>query len=516
MKKLVCILLAVVMVFGLTAMTASADPVTGGTLRYGYGNGLSNAGYTPILAANAYVPYLQLAYENLITYANDGSIVGKLATAWELDAEALTITWTLREGVQFADGTPFNAEAVKINIEEYQKNNRTETANIDTVEVVDEKTVVMTMKELNSSTLESVGFFVYYVSPASLATQEGIDALATSTNGTGPFQLAEFTANSYAIYDRNPNYWQEGRPYLDSVEITVITEISTLQTAFMAEEYDIIGVSNFNPINLQELDNAGMYNALVNENGMGIGTLGLIPNSKMDSPWADPLVRRALCYAIDLNALNAAFMLGTGIMVDEWATPGAVTYNTEINHMTYNPDRAKELLAEAGYADGFDTVIISVSSLDDMFTAIANMLGKVGIRCSIKTVDGATQNQMYMDGTWEGLMPHWTTVSPDLGLYMGRHLDYNGAYYAKGIQHPDKEMELLTAIRAETDPTAKHALEWELQAAIYDAEEGSILFGRPLFVNSSVFYTQEWVHDSHIAECFSSGWDLTNCWVDAH
>ena len=272
----------------------------------------------------------------------------------------------------------------------------------------------------------------------------------------------------------------------------------------------------FSPIALQELENAGMYTALVNENGMGIGTLGLIPNSKMDSPWADPLVRRAMCYAIDVNALNAAFMLGTGTIVDEWATPGAVTYNPEINHMTYNPDRAKELLAEAGYPDGFDTVIISISSLDDMFTAVANMLAKVGIRCTIKTVDGATQNQMYMDGSWEGLMPHWTTVSPDLGLYMGRHLDYNGAYYAKGIQHPDKEMELLSAIRAETDPTAKHALEWELQAAIYDAEEGSILFGRPLFVNSSVFFTQEWVHDSHIGECFSSGWDLTDCWVDAH
>ena len=515
MKKVVSLILAAIMMLTL-AVSASADPVYGGTLRYGYANGLSNAGYTPLLAANAYVPYIQLAYENLITYDNAGNLVGKLATAWELDPEALTITWTLREGVQFADGTPFNAEAVRINIEEYQKNNRTETANIASMEVVDDKTIVMTMAELNSSTLESVGFFVYYVSPASLATQEGIDALATSTNGTGPFQLAEFVANSYAIYDKNPNYWQEGKPYLDSVSITLITEVSTMQTAFMAEEYDLIGISNFNPISLQELENTGMYNVTVNENGMGIGTLGLIPNSKIDSPWSNELVRRAMCYAIDVDALNAAFMLGTGTIVDEWATPDAVTYNKDLTHMTYNPERAKELLAEAGYADGFDTVIVSLSSLNDMFTAIANMLGKVGIRCTINTVDGATQNQMYMDGTWEGLMPHWTTVSPDLGLYMGRHLDYNGAYYAKGILHPDKEMNLLSAIRAETDPEKKHTLEKELQAAIYDAEEGSILFGRPLFVNSSKFFTQPWVNGGHIAECFSSGWDLADCWLSEH
>lgn len=92
-----------------------------------------------------------------------------------------------------------------------------------------------------------------------------------------------------------------------------------------------------------------------------------------------------------------------------------------------------------------------------MFTAIANMLDEVGIHCNIQQVDGATQNQMYMDGTWEGLMPHWTTVSPDLGLYMGRHLDYNGAYYAKGIQHPDKEMQLLEEIRRCMDPDEAQA-----------------------------------------------------------
>ena len=491
---------------------SAAGPRYGGNLRYASSTAIAAPGYAPLAAANAHLPYLTLAYENLLTYADDGSLVGKLATAWDVNPDEPSITWTLREGVQFADGEPFNAAAVKTNIEEYQANNRTEVANIASCEVIDDTHIKMNMVTYNSSTLESVGYFVFYMSPKALENNHA--ALENATCGTGPFQLSEFENNSYAVYTRNENYWQEGKPYLDSVELVFITEETTMQTAFRAGEYHVCSAGNFNPTIIQELRADGIYNETVNHNGMGVGTLGLIPNSKVDSPWADAKVRRAMCYAIDVDALNAAFMLGTGTIVDEWATPGAITYNNDINHMKYDPERAKALLAEAGYADGFDTEIMVVSFLSDMFTAISNMLGEVGIRCKINMVDSATQNQAYMDGTWVGLMPHWTTVSPDLGLYMGRHLDYNGAYYAKGIQHPDYEMGLLEDIRACTDMDQKHELEHELQKAIYDAEEGSILFGRPLFVNSSVFFMQPEVQGLKIAESFAADWDCSGAWLD--
>ena len=358
-----------------TASSAASDtapaggPKMGGTLRLCYNSPIASPGYTPRASANADLFYLTLSYENLFTYDTEGTLVPKLATAWEVDAEEPSITWTLREGVNFADGEPFNAEAVKRNIEEYQVNNRTEVANIAECQVI-------------------------------------------------------------------------------------------------------------------------------------------------DSPWADAKVRRAMCYAIDCDALNAAFLMGAAELTDQWAVPGSVTYNDNINHYTYDPERAKELLAEAGYADGFDTKITTVSAYSDMFTAVANMLAEVGIRCEIQQVDGATQNQIYADGTWEGLMPHYATVSPDLGLYMGRHLDYNSAYYAKGIQHPDKEMQLLEEIRYCMDPDQKHELEKQLQAAIYDAETGSCLFGRPLYVNTFSMYKYNYVTDDHATEAFVSAWDLSTCWLN--
>lgn len=360
---------------GSTASSAASGtapaggPKMGGTLRLCYNSPIASPGYTPRASANADLFYLTLSYENLFTYDTEGTLVPKLATAWEVDVEEPSITWTLREGVNFADGEPFNAEAVKRNIEEYQVNNRTEVANIAECQVI-------------------------------------------------------------------------------------------------------------------------------------------------DSPWADAKVRRAMCYAIDCDALNAAFLMGAAELTDQWAVPGSVTYNDNINHYTYDPERAKELLAEAGYADGFDTKITTVSAYSDMFTAVANMLAEVGIRCEIQQVDGATQNQIYADGTWEGLMPHYATVSPDLGLYMGRHLDYNSAYYAKGIQHPDKEMQLLEEIRYCMDPDQKHELEKQLQAAIYDAETGSCLFGRPLYVNTSSMYKYNYVTDDHATEAFVSAWDLSTCWLN--
>lgn len=496
---------------GAASSAPASGPKKGGTLRLCYNNPIASPGYTPRASGNAALYYLTCSHENLFTYDADGALVPKLATAWEVNAEEPSITWTLREGVQFADGEPFNAEAVKRNIEEYQANNRTEVANIAECQVIDDTHIKMLMAEPNSSTLESVGFFVFYMSPKAIDNPSSLDA---ATCGTGPFQLTEFETNAYAIYTRNDNYWQEGLPYLDSVEITVVTESSTGSTAFRANEYDMFWIGLTSPTIQQELINEGIYIKEDNQNGMGVETLGLVPNSAIDSPWADAKVRRAMCYAIDCDAINAAFLMGAAQMTDQWAVPGSVTYNDDINHYTYNPERAKELLAEAGYPDGFDTNIVTVSTYSDMFTAIANMLSAVGIRCTIQQVDAATNNQLFADGTWEGLMAHYATVSPDLGLYMGRHLDYNGAYYAKGIQHPDYEMELLEEIRRCMDTEEKHALEKELQAAIYDAETGSCLFGRPLYVNTSSMYKYDYVIDDHATEAFTASWDLSACWLN--
>ena len=117
---------------GSTAASAVAtgEPKAGGTLRLCYSSPIATPGYTPRATGNAAIYYLTLSYESLTSYDAEGNMIPNLATEWDVNTDELSITWTLREGVNFADGEPFNAEAVKRNIEEYQANNRTETANI--------------------------------------------------------------------------------------------------------------------------------------------------------------------------------------------------------------------------------------------------------------------------------------------------------------------------------------------------------------------------------------------------
>jgi len=227
MKKVISILLCIAITISLAACgsntssskaasatntaasTASTGPKTGGTLRYATNSTCTTPGYTPENTNNASLIFLTTAYESLTYYDESGKIVSKLATSWETNAKEPSITWHLREGVKFADGTDFNAAAVKTNIEEYQKVSRNETKNVASCTVIDDHTIKMTLKQWNSSTLESVGFFVYYMSPKALLD---VNALRSTSCGTGPFQVTKFESGVSVKYAANKNYWQKGKP----------------------------------------------------------------------------------------------------------------------------------------------------------------------------------------------------------------------------------------------------------------------------------------------------------------
>ena len=118
-----------------------------------------------------------------------------------------------------------------------------------------------------------------------------------------------------------------------------------------------------------------------------------------------------------------------------------------------------------------------------------------------------------MAGTWEGLTLHAASVSPDLGLYMGRHLGENAAFYGKGIQYSQEALNLLEDIQTAKTDEEKLALEYEMQNLIYNADDGQMLFGCVMSVSLPQVFKHSWLKDDNCSIYHCNTWTLADCWV---
>ncbi|MGB8452996.1 MAG: ABC transporter substrate-binding protein [Anaerocolumna sp.] len=484
---------------------------TGGTLKIGTGQSPTVIGYTPEITNNSFIQYLRCSFDSLLFYDEDGNLAPELAEKWETDSDKATITFHLRQGVKFQDGTDFNAEAVKWNMEEYQTAKRTEVSSIESIECPDDYTVVLQLGAWSSSALESIGYFVYYMSPTAVKDNGGAEWARINAVGTGPYIEKSFEQGVSVKYEKNPNYWEEGKPYLDGIEFSIISDATTLENSLVSGEIDMISYASIDQMHNNYLNSNSSFTIEQNSNGIGVESTGIIPSSaKEDDPFYNDKVRQAFCYAIDAdNIVNA---LGYGLLTrtNQWAAPNAKTYNPEVKGYTYDPDKAKSLLTEAGYADGFDTTLWCPTGSDNWAAAIADNLNAVGIRAKVEIVDAAKAFDLMSNG-WEGIFFHWASIGPDLGLYMGRHLDPNGAYYSKGIKHPQDCLDLLTAIRTAKDDESKLSTEMELQKKIYD---DYALFGLPLYITPVAAIKQAYVMDDNYTKYHVASWTPARTWLD--
>lgn len=208
----------------------------------------------------------------------------------------------------------------------------------------------MILKSWNQLHAGGRRFLVYYMSPAAL---EDVDSLRSTSCGTGPFKVTEYNPGVSIKYTKNENYWQDGKPYLDGVEYYIVDEPTTRASAFQAGEYDIIKMDNLTVASqIKEMGSTSFGKIIheTNKSGQGLTGTGLIPNSAdPNSPFADSRVRLAMAEAIDADALCQAFGYGMLTPTNQWAAPGAITYNTVWMPSHYDVDHAKQLLSEAGY-----------------------------------------------------------------------------------------------------------------------------------------------------------------------
>lgn len=367
--------------------------------------------------------------ETLLELTPDGNIVPKLAESYEVSADGRVWTLRLRRGITFHDGTPFNAEAVKYNIERIidPANAVTFAFLLDAVtevRVVDEYTVQLVTSEpfapmINHLTHSATGI----QSPA--AIERYGDDYAQNPVGTGPFMFKEWIAGDHITLVRNPNYW--GDPaQVEEVVFRVVPEDGARMLMVQTGEAHV--AVRVPPEMISVLDRDPNI-TVVRTPSVRVIYVALNNYQRADgprNPFADVRVRQAVNYAVDNAAINEFILGGVGRALDAPVAPGVFGYQP-IFQYEYNPEKARQLLAEAGYPNGFRTQLYSPNGryLKDIEVAeaVQAQLAEVGIIAEIVTMEWATYLQTTNQPPEENPAPMmllgWGTVTgdADYGLY---------------------------------------------------------------------------------------------------
>ncbi|MCL0078239.1 glutathione ABC transporter substrate-binding protein [Dehalococcoidia bacterium] len=404
----------------------------------------------------------------LIDQDKDGSPLPYLAESWEFSPDALTLTLYLRRNVKFHDGTPFNAEAAKFNLDRFLRPGvpfRFLIDRIIEVEVVDEYTVNLHLSEPFAPILLHLSHeFVAIHSPTAVKAP-GPDGVIENPVGTGPFKLAEWIHGERLVLVANENYWG-GRPYLDEIVFEIVPEIGARVAMLEAGDAHMAWIVPPHDAPRLEADPAI---TVLRKPGPRMIYLGL--NNQLP-PFDDVRVRHAINYAIDREAIVDRILLGVGEVADAPIAPGIFGHHP-VGPWPYNPERARELLAEAGFPDGFDTVLLHPTGRYMMDVAVAEaihaMLADVGIRARLVTKEWAAflafltrpVEEAVVDPAVEMFFIGWGTITgdADYGLYMTLHPDMWVPVGRNRVFYYNRQVgRLLEEARAELNPDKRAEL----------------------------------------------------------
>jgi peptide/nickel transport system substrate-binding protein len=448
------------------AVLAQAAPRKGGTLRLAIP--YNPAAVDPMTGRN--LPDFNVLYavfDALIDYVPQTlELKPGLAKSWAF-TDTKTLVLELVDNVNFHDGTPFNAEAVKFNLERYKSDPRSnvkaDIASVDSVEVTGKSQVTLKLNRPNaglpSILTNRIGLIV---SPKSIADKGG--NVDRSPVGTGPFKFVSWQDNDSFVLVRNENYWKPGLPYLDGINIKIINELNTAVRAVVAGEADLA-------INLQAPQKAIADRS---PSVVGIAAPSLVLYGAFLNYGRPPLddlrVRQALNYAINRDEINKIAAVGLGqvssaiLPKEHWACDPATQ-----NFYAYDPDKAKKLLAEAGHPNGLEIETFGWADQLAMQRQeiIISQLAKVGIRIKLTALAPQQAVQAFMVEKKGAMFISPSSAYPDPSQAYEALFGKTALRNAGGVELPGFR-ELLDATMAATDQPTRKAAFVKLQAFVVE------------------------------------------------
>jgi peptide/nickel transport system substrate-binding protein len=488
---------------------AEPKPRYGGILKMSDAYDGTSIGYPPKLVRVYSSRQAAPAIETLFRTDKTGKSVPWLVTKVKDNPKESRILLAVRKGVKFHDGTDFNAEAVKWNLNQCVAAKSQGTEKIKSVDVVDEYTVQINLTEWDSTLTSNLAQPIGMMISPTAYKKNGEEWCASHPVGTGPFQFVSWVKDGKTIYKKFPGYWQKNKPYLDGIEWTPMSDQTTREFSLRARELDLMLANTAKGIVGLEKDGF-----LVSRSDSGSGGSCLIFDSaNPQSPFADLRVRRAAVYAIDNRAITDTVFFGMPEAMTQFSYRGHWGYNPSVTGYPYNPDKAKKLLAEAGYPNGFKTKILYRTNpeWDQAFTAVQAYLKAVGIEAELdQSAPGRYDQIAFRGGKWEGLIVNAVPSNPDLAAALASNYSGGGNYYAQMAIPNDYATAVQKAITA-SDFKAKQKYTREAMKLMVDKYCMLI----PLVSRRDIAVSRKGVHNHGFCESPNNGlWTPEDTWIE--
>lgn len=378
-------------------LAAATEGKRGGTLIAAFS--ADPAGFDPVRGPSGMSHVvIEQVYSTLMLLDSDAKPIPGLAESYQVSADGLTYTFKLRQGVSFHNGDEITAEDVKFSFDRlrakdsgYSYGSQVET--IASVEAVDKHTVKFNLSKRTGPFLIYMAFPGSSIVPKKLV-ESGHD-LNAHPIGSGPFKFVSYQPRTAIKFERNPNFYEKGKPYFDAMEYRIISDVTALTNAVIS------GVVNFsNEIPPKDWARVKSTPGLEGKSIEGSRYYWLLPNNQK-IPLDNPKVRQAIAHAIDRSAIVQGTFFGQATPITGGVIPSWNWGYADLNYFKHGADseKAKKLLADAGYADGLQssmTIASSFPAMMGMAPIIQANLQKVGIKAKI----GTMEIPRYWDEVW--------------------------------------------------------------------------------------------------------------------
>ena len=420
-------------------------------------------------------------YDALAFPEADGTYSPALAESWEVSEDGLSYTFKLRQGVAFHNGEPFNADSVVYSWQTYSQPEVTyanEWSFVQNVEKIDDYTVKISTEKPNALLLSRVAG--WSMIPPKAHAEMGLEKFAQSPIGTGPFMFKEWIKGDHLTVVANPNYWRAGYPKVAEVVLRFMPESATRVAAVQAGEIDIAPRLSAEEADTISSDEAlGVVNYPVDRvyyvafNNMTTG---------LDTPIMDVKVRQAIAHAIDVQTIIDAIFSGAASRTVGLMTAGNLGF-VEMEPVAYDVEQAKALLAEAGYADGFDIGMAcpeaAYPNINEVCQAIQGYLTDVGINTDLELQEA---NAYWEREANKELPPifvdSWSNTTNESYSRLEGAVGKDQSY---ANWSDEKIHELLAQILTTADVDARAALYGELQTYMSETQPFVFLYAPQAF-----------------------------------